>query len=289
MQDIGRDGRVLARSDDWPETMICKPPGGARELDLTWLDFSQDVALSRDGQDVLFMEGGAGAGATGGVYIRRTDGSTAAVRLGDGWDAQDLSDDKKWVVQIQPDRLTLLPVGPGERKMIQDPGFRYLRAAWFPDGKRLLLLAAEKGHGRRLYVRDVASGPPRPFTPEGVHAPHIFPDGARALAVDAKGNRVIYPVDGGEPRPVPGIQADDGVLGFDEKGDNAWIGHGVLPLHVDRLELATGKRTPLSDISLADPTGVEMIATAHIAPDGKSYCYSFMRSLSRLYVIEGLK
>ncbi|HYK41490.1 MAG TPA: hypothetical protein VE007_03815, partial [Thermoanaerobaculia bacterium] len=186
---------------------------------MTWLDFSQDVALSRDGQDVLFMEGGAGAGATGGVYIRKTDGSTAAVRLGDGWDAQDLSADKKWVVQIQPDRLTLLPVGPGEKKTIQDPGFRYSRAAWFPDGKRLLLVAAEKGRRGRLYVRDVAAGPPRAIAPEGVHAPHLLPDGAHVLASDAKEMRVIYSIDGGGPRPLPGIRSTEGVLGFDEKGE----------------------------------------------------------------------
>jgi eukaryotic-like serine/threonine-protein kinase len=289
VQDIGKDGRVLARSDDWPETMICMPPGGSRELDLTWLDFSQDVALSRDGQDILFMEGGAGAGATGGVYIRKTDGSTPAVRLGDGWDAQDLSADKKWVVQIQPDRLTLLPVGPGEKRTIQDPNFRYVRAAWFPDGKRLLLTAAEKGHGRRLYVRDLTSGPPRPITPEGVHAPHLLPDGARVLAVDAKENRVMYHVDGGEPRPVPGISPDESILGFDEKGENAYVGHGVIPVRLDRLDLATGKRSFLREITLADPTGVETIETAHVSSDGRAYCYSFMRSLSRLYVIEGLR
>ncbi|MEO8188806.1 MAG: protein kinase [Acidobacteriota bacterium] len=289
VQDIARDGGVLARSDDWPETMICMPPGGSRELDLTWLDFSQDVALSKDGQDVLFMEGGAGAGASGGVYIRKTDGSTPAVRLGDGWDAEDLSADKKWVVQLQPDRLTLLPVGPGEKKTIHDPNFRYVRAAWFPDGKRLLVTAAEKGHGRRLYVRDLGAGPPRPITPEGVHGPHLLPDGTRVLAIDAKENRILYPVDGGEPRPVPGIGADESILGFDERGENVWVGHGVIPLRIDRFGLATGKRTVLREINVADPTGVETIQTTHVSSDGRSYCYSFMRSLSRLYVIEGLK
>ncbi|HEY6049844.1 MAG TPA: hypothetical protein VIZ58_01245, partial [Thermoanaerobaculia bacterium] len=289
VQDIAKDGRVLARSDDWPETMICMAPGGSREQDLTWLDFSQDVAISRDGQDVLFMEGGAGAGATGGVYIRKTDGSTPAVRLGDGWNAEDLSADKKWVVQLQEDRLTLLPVGPGEKKTIQDPGFRYMRAAWFPDGKRLLLVATEKGHGRRLYVRDLTAGSPRAISPEGVHAAHLLPDGTRVLALDAKNARAIYSVDGGEARPLPSIAADEAVLGFDEKGENAWVGHGVLPLRIDRVDLSTGKRAFLRDITLADPTGVEAISTAHVAPDGRSYCYSFMRGLSRLYVVEGLK
>jgi len=91
VEDIAPDGRVLARSDDWPEIMMCQPPGASREVNLTWLDFSEGVALSADGQDLLFIEGGAGAGATGGVYMRKTDGSTAAVRLGDGGTASRIS------------------------------------------------------------------------------------------------------------------------------------------------------------------------------------------------------
>ena len=166
-----------------------------------------------------------------------------------------------------------------------------MRAGWFPDGKRLVLSAAEQGHKRRLWVRDIGAGPPRPMAPEGVFAPHVLPDGKRVLASDAKGARAIYSVDGGEPRPLPSIAADEAVLGFDEKGENAWVGHGVTspPLRIDRVELATGKRVFLRDITLADPTGVESIQAAHVAPDGRSYCYSFMRGLSRLYVIEGLK
>src|SRR4030095_17117925 len=80
VEDIAPDGRVLARSDAGPETMVCLAPGAPREADLTWLDFSESVALSADGQDLLFIEGGAGAGATGGTYLRRTDGSAAAGR-----------------------------------------------------------------------------------------------------------------------------------------------------------------------------------------------------------------
>ncbi len=137
------------------------------------------------------MEGGAGGGATGGVYMRKTDGSSAAVRLGDGWNArQDLSPDKKWVVQALADRLNLLPVGPGESKTLQDKDLEYIRAAWFPDGKRLLLAARTPGHGPRMYVRDLASGPPRPFTPEGVAAGRVSPDGRLVAAADMKTKQV---------------------------------------------------------------------------------------------------
>ena len=89
VQDIARDGRVLAQSDDWPMTMMCLPPGAPREVDLTWLDFSAGRALSDDGRDLVFTESGAGAGAKGATYIRKTDGSAPAVRLGDGQTAQD--------------------------------------------------------------------------------------------------------------------------------------------------------------------------------------------------------
>ena len=78
VQDIARDGRVLAHSDDWPMTMMCLPPGAPREVDLTWLDFSAGRALSDDGRDLVFTESGAGAGAKGATNIHKTDGSAPA-------------------------------------------------------------------------------------------------------------------------------------------------------------------------------------------------------------------
>ncbi len=290
VEDITRDGRVLARSDDWPETMMCLAPGASREVNLTWLDFSQSTALSADGQDLLFMEGGAGAGATGGLYMRKTDGSTPALRLADGWMPADLSPDKKWVVQFAADRLTLIPVGPGETKTIQDKDFQYRKALFFPDGKKLLISATTPGHRPRAYARDVSGGPPRPITPEGTAGAQVSPDGTRVVAVDMKtGKWAVYPIDGGEPRPLPPIGENESVDGFDEKGEGLYLASGDLKVRFDRLDLATGKRTFIREIAPADPTGVASLADARLTPDGKSYCYSFMRALSRLYVIDGLR
>jgi len=290
VEDIAQDGRVLARSDDWPETMMCLPPGTSREVNLTWLDFSQSLALSADGQDLLFMEGGAAGGATGGLYMRRTDGSTAAVRLADGWNAADLSADKKWVVQFWGDHLTVIPVGPGETKTIQDKDFQYRKALWFPDGKRLLISATTPGHGPRAYVRDVSGGPPRPVTPEGTAGAQLSLDGTRIVAVDVKSHKwAIYPVEGGEPRPVPSIGENEAVDGFDDTGEGLYLATGDLKMRFERLDLATGKRTFVREITPADPTGVTELADARLTPDGRGYCYSFMRALSRLYVVEGLR
>jgi hypothetical protein len=289
VEDIARDGRVLMRSDDFSTTVMCLPPGASREVDLTWLDFSESIALSEDGQELLFTEGGAGAGAVGATYVRKTDGASPAVRLAEGWNAQALSPDKKWVVQVQTDRLVLLPVGPGEPKTIQDPGFTYRRASWFADGRRLLIGAAAEGHGPRLYVRDVSAGPPRPITPEGAWIARVSPDGKLLCAVGADGRWALFPVDGGEPRALPFLKPDEVVLCFDSTGQGLFGAEQGLPVRINHVDLATGKRTLWKEIALPDPTGVEELRRIQITPDGKYYCYTFMRSLSRLYVIEGLR
>ena len=259
VEDIARDGSVLARSDDWPETMMCLAPGAARELNLTWHDFSEGVSLSADGQDLLFVEGGASAGAAGGVYMRKTDGSNSAVRLGDGWiSLQDLSPDKKTIVQVDRDKnlLNLLPVGPGESKTIQDKDFRYRRVFWFPDGKRILVTASTPGHGPRVYVRDLSEGPPRPITPEGTGAGRLSPDGKRVVAVELKTSRwAMYPVEGGPSTPLPGIGENEQVLGFDDKSQGIYVASGDRSKKIDRLDLATGKRTFFREVAPADPTG----------------------------------
>lgn len=58
---------------------------------------------------------------------------------------------------------------------------------------------------------------------------------------------------------------------------------------ITRVDLATGKRTPWKQIVPADAAGVDAIGGIAITPDEKSYVYSYGRTLSDLYVVEGLK
>src|SRR5262245_56688874 len=257
VQDIAPDGRVLARSDDWPETMVCLAPNASRENDLTWLDFSEGVALSADGQDLLFIEGGAGSGATGGTYMRKTDGSKAAVRLTDGWiRRQDLSPDRKLVAQIVEGAVNLVPVGAGESKTIRDKDIQYIRPMWFPDGKRLLLAGQSAGHPVRMWIRDIEAGPPRPVSPEGVAAGKLSPDGKLVAAEDVKaGTWAVDPADGGgDPRPSSGTRAGEEVIGFDQNGGGLNVYSGDLKVRIERLDLATGKRTLIREVTPSDPT-----------------------------------
>jgi Tol biopolymer transport system component len=289
VEDIAHDGGVLLRSDDWPTTMRCLPPGATAEVDLSWLDFSVGADLSSDGRDLLFTEGGAGEGASGGVYLRKTDGSAPPVRLGDGENARGLSPDRKWVVQVWPDRLALLPVGPGETRTIRDEGLEYRAAAWFPDGQRLLVQARTGGKSSRMYVRDLAGGPPRPLAKDGFRFDVLSPDGTFVVAEDADGKKHLIPIAGGEPRALPGVEPNDYILNIDPTGRGLFAARSGLPLRIERIDLASGKRALWKEIALSDPTGVDDVQTAQLTPDGACYCYTIMRSLSRLYYVEGLR
>jgi hypothetical protein len=221
--------------------------------------------------------------------MRRTDGSSPAVRLADGADAQNFSPDKRWFTRVSAGRITLLPTGPGESRTIQDDGLEYRAVAWFRDGKRLLVEAQAGGKPSRLYVRDLTAGPPRPFTAEGFRLEALSPDGTLVVAQEPERNRVLLRVAGGEPSALPGLVRRDNVLGFDTSGKYVFVAHPGVPPRIDRYELASGKLVFFREISLPDPTGVDENFDVQITPDGACYCYTFMRSLSRLYYVEGLR
>ena len=293
VQDIAPDGRVLARSDDWPETMVCLAPGAAREQDLTWLDFSESVALSDDGSDLLFVEGGAGAGATGGTYMRKTDGSNAAVRLTDGWiRRQALSPDRKLVAQVVDGAINLVPVGAGESRTIRDKDVQYIRA----DVVSRREAAASDGRESRPLEADVGAGPRgRAAAADHARRRRGGEDVSRRKArrggehEDATSGPSIPPTRQEIPGPFPARGRGEEVIGFDEKGQSLNVYSGDLKLRIERLDLATGKRTFVREVTPADPTGVARISTLQLTPDGRAYCYSFMRSLSRLYMVDGLR
>jgi Tol biopolymer transport system component len=288
LKDIFRDGRVLLEHSQYSTTIAWLPPGGPKEIDLSWLQFSDLADLSEDGGTILFGEFVSGEGSAGGVYVRKTDGS-AAVRLGEGVPAA-LSPDGKWVVSISSmgDRLQLLRTGAGESRDLSSKGMRYRDAKWFPDGRRIVLSARVEGRPPRLYVQDVTGGSPTPLTPEGFEIGPVSPDGKLVAARDPEGKVVLYPVAGGAPQVVPGLDSGDRVIRWDAKGEALFLGRGLLPARIDRFRLSSGKREALWQIEPGDRSGVGGIGNVFVTPDGRSYAYSYMRDLDCLYLVDGL-
>jgi Tol biopolymer transport system component len=126
-----------------------------------------------------------------------------------------LSPDGKWALSIASQtsapQLILYPSGAGEPRRLERQGINYQIASFFPDGNRILIAGNEPGHAMRLYVQDLAGGKAQPLTPEGISDLRIpvSPDARWAACRNPEGKLVLYPVQGGEPREVSGLDPED--------------------------------------------------------------------------------
>ncbi len=290
--DVGREGNVLLTRGNDRAGIIGMAPGDAKERDLSWLDWSSPGDLSTDGKTVLFAETGEGGGPKYAVYLRKTDGSPA-IRLSEGVGLALSPDGKSALARpnVTPSPLVLLPTGVGEAKPLTHDAINHLWARWLPDGKRIVFSGNEAGHGFRLYVESPGEGKPRPISPEGVNPSVVIsPKGDFAASVGPDHKVYLYPIAGGEPVLVAGTQLDEAPTGFSADGRSLYVFRfGEIPAKVFQLELATGKRTLWKELVPADAAGIDTVRGITITPDAKAYVYGYIRTLSDLYLVEGLK
>jgi Tol biopolymer transport system component len=299
LQDISRTGEVLLARWNIRYGIAGATSRDTAERDLSWLDWSAVRDFSRDGSLLLFTEGGEGGGPSYGIYLRKTDGSPA-VRLGNG-EALALSPDAQWVLSIERGERphpVLLPVGAGQARGLPAGNIRdYANGSFLPDGKSILLLASESGHGARYYLQSLEGGEPRAITPEGMtgfgFGSHtISPDGSWIAAEGPDGTIGLWPVAGGDPRPVRGLLAGEFPVRWSAEGNVLYTAlpeEGRRAMQLARVDLATGKRTIWKNLVPADAVGATRIGNPMVSPDGSSYAYTYGSHVSDLYLVDGLK
>ena len=241
---------------------------------------------------VLFNEAGEGGGPRYAVYIRQTDGSPA-IRLGEG-NALSLSPDGKWAMarlNTSPSPLILLPTGVGEMRPVKSDGLNHAAAAWLPEGKHIVFSGIEAGHGIRLYLEAIEDGKPKAISGEGVGSSIVLSPAGDSVADIGPDRKIyLYPLAGGDPRPVPGIEPSEVPTGWSEDGRELFVMvRGEIPARVFRVDIATGKRTLWRSLEPADSAGIDTIGRVNLSRDTKSYIYSYVRTLSDLYMVDGLK
>ena len=286
------DGRLVIAQTDDRAVITAKLRGDDSERDLSWLDASWIEDLSHDGKLVLFTETGQAGGPESAAYLRGTDGS-AAVRLGAGR-AVALSPDSRWAICLSAtppsSYLELLPTGAGEPRRLPANGLEYFAARWLPDGKRIIVSAAESGRQTRLFLHDLGPDRTAAITPEGVGAWVVSPDGS-TIAAQMPGPTIrLYDVDGSAPRDVPGLTGGEVPVG--------WISDGLLvtrpgdpasPLgEIYRVDTRTGRQDVWKNIFPRDRAGFMALVRFRVTPDGQSLAYTWHRALSSLYLADGL-
>jgi serine/threonine protein kinase len=293
LEDIGRDGKVLLTRQSWRRELSGLIDGATKEQDFSWLDYSFPAELSADGKRLLFDEEGVGGGGNYSVYLRKL-AEDSAVRLGDG-ESVTLSPDGKWVLALtmsSPAQLILLPSGAGDAQQITHDSLYHSWARWLPDSQGIVFTAKQEGHGARIYVQKSITANATPVSPEGIDPLVIAlaPDGSRVAGVGPDGLAYLYPLTGEQAKSVPGFQAGEQPIEWSADGKSLYVYRpGEFPAKVYQLDLATGKRTLWRSLAPADPAGVSQIGPIVMTPDGASYIYGYHRTLSDLYLVEGLK
>ena len=118
----------------------------------------------------------------------------------------------------------------------------------------------------------------------------VSSDGKQAFATGPDGKLTVYPVEGGEPRVVPGTSKDDIAIRWTADGQALYVlSRAALPARVERVDVATGTRQPWLELAPPDPAGVQSLGPVHMSADGKAYVYSYRRKLDQLYVVDGLR
>jgi Tol biopolymer transport system component len=297
LQDISANGQVLIASTDIRREMVGRGPDDGPERNLSWFDWSAPQALSDDGRTVLFDEQNMSADGGYFVYVRGTDGSPP-VRIGNGT-GRALSPDGRWALTVSrpfgDSRWVLLPTGAGESRELPEGEVQSkLWAQWLPDGERLVVAGSEVGGTLALYERGIDSADETILTPGGIDYIRsgyaVSPDGAWVTATPIGGSPMMFPIGGGDPRPIPGLEELEIPIQWTSDGSALYVYRsGGLPARVWRLDPKNGSRSPWLDLGPSDPAGVFGIDTLFMTPDGVSYIYSYRRLLSTLYVMEGLR
>ena len=294
LQDVAPDGRVLV-SFDSERLALATAARNGKPVNLSWHDWSVAKDVSPDGQSVLFEDASVAAGVHYMLALRNIDGS-APIQLGEG-SGGGLSPDGKWAISITPGKpgeVKLLPIGTGQPRVVPTPGLEEIyngTSHFLADGKHITVNGYEPGHGLRCYVVGLDGGKPVPITPEGVTNGLVSPDGKLVLHEDATGKVAVYPMAlGGEPRPIPGLEAGFVTLQWSED-NSAVYGYipGQIPVAVLKVQLATGQKTLIQELRPATDSGVVAIAPVVMTRDASRFAYSYSEVLSVLYTISGLR
>jgi eukaryotic-like serine/threonine-protein kinase len=99
----------------------------------------------------------------------------------------------------------------------------------------------------------------------------------------------LFPLAGGEPRAIPGVAITDAPIQWSEDGRSLYMFRfGALPTTIERVDVATGKRTQWKTLAPADPAGVHGINLVRMTRDTRVCLYTYLRTFSDLYLVQGL-
>jgi hypothetical protein len=212
-------------------------------------------------------------------------------------------------------RVMLYPTGAGESRQIDVGDLVPNVAAFVPGGLTVAVVGTRSGSPAAAIV-DVKAGKRidlalpelngRAWSGRRYLPTHASPDGS-LLAIGADDGKVLAwklagstvtpsaassPQAGGGPaRELASLAANEVFAGWSAHPTRiyvvAWNGPKA---RVDTLDVSTGARAFVREITIEDPAGMLMATPdLFLSADARSYAYGYTRMLSTLYVVTGLR
>lgn len=294
LQDIAADGRVLVSLNSRRLQMAFGTLGKEQDVDLSWHDWNPIRDISPDGKSVLFEDSSEAAGSGYVVAMRKVDESLPT-RLGEG-SSGGLSPDGKWAAAVsmtQPTQLSLLPTGAGQPRTLNVTGLAHIQngfARFLADSKHILVNGDQTGSGVRCYAVDLATAKAVAVAPEGVLCGPSSPDARSMVSTAPDHSIVIYSLTGGPPRTLSHMDPNFEPVQWSNDGSE-FFGYrfGEFPCKIYRVNIATGKESLLQELKPAVPAGIVMVAPVVVNRRGTQFAYSYNQTLSRLFIVSGLR
>ncbi len=293
IQDVAASGRALLSTEDHRVTMVVVQHGSSDERDLSWLDAPSLPFLSDDGSEMLFTDQSGIAGTDYSVYERKTDGSPA-IRIGGGGFGSAISPDGKFALIVLPGdpqgRIQIVPVGPGQPRVLNLAGFTPQWARWFHDGEHILLSASEAGKSVSLYVTDVSGATPKMVSSGFTVWAGASPDG-KSIYTMQNGEWVVKSISDGSTKPIPGVHNPEYPISF--AADTKYLytqSPNETGATIYKVDAETGAREVWQVIKPKEQIGlVPFSLPTGITLDGKWIAFTYGTDLGQIYRSDTLK
>ncbi len=299
--DVAQDGRVLASLGLVMSGTMGMSPPEYREKDLSWNDASFAKDISPDGKRLLVGGGGGWSSDSDHLplYLRTVDGALPT-HLGEADTARFMPGGQEVMTTLVvggTPTLSLVPLGPGQSRGFSVPELSMaMDAEPLSDGRRMLITAVGNSPFQLL---DLATSQRTPIGEPGMSTTA----GARAVSLDGawvllrkmstnpfESPHFILSTKGAPSRELKGLEVGEVPMRWNGDGTGIYVfNRDGFPTRITRIDVATGKRTLIREITPTNPAGLPGIRSFAMTPDARHLAYNYVRKLSDLYLIEGLK
>ena len=193
-----------------------------------------------------------------------------------------LSPDGKWAASVytwsSSTHHALFPWVLAEIRQIFLPELESIQngeAHFLPDGRRLLVRGNEPGRPSRDFLIDLSQSKPKAvaITREAQFIYCPSPDGKYFITVQGK-NLALFPANGNPPIALP-LSSEGVAVQWSADSRALWVTQkDEIPLKIYRMEVATGAKTFVRELTPADRAGVVSIDPLIATPDDSVFAYS---------------